>query len=255
MMKKYVIYLFALLSLAVSCDKSKHSISIPDELGATEREHYVEAEGGEVEFTIYANKSGDVTVSDEDAGWITLSENSFSGDITLRVSAAANQGFQRRADLVLATSTRKDTISIFQKGSVEEKCHIKAQSLVIYNDSDLKSFETDINVPLSQVHMIISYSDDQEWISNCTLTAKNFTFSAEANTDDYNLRKAFISFEYKNGWDEVERYLVTVLQAKADNKIGTIFTAEELREVATVDGYMLPDDAIIEGIIVSDREN
>ena len=255
MMKKYVIYLFALLSLAVSCDKSKHSISIPDELGATEREHYVEAEGGEVEFTIYANKSGDVTVSAEDAGWITLSENSFSGDFTLRVSAAANQGFQRRADLVLATSTRKDTISIFQKGSVEEKCHIKAQSLVIYNDSDLKSFETDINVPLSQVHMIISYSDDQEWISNCTLTAKNFTFSAEANTDDYNLRKAFISFEYKNGWDEVERYLVTVLQAKADNKIGTIFTAEELREVATVDGYMLPDDAIIEGIIVSDREN
>lgn len=255
MMKKHVIYLFALLFLAASCDKSKHSFSLPDELGATEREHYVDAEGGEVEVTVYANKSGDVTMSDETAGWITLSENTFTGDFTLKVSAAANQGFQRKADLVLATDTRKDTISIFQYGSVEEKCRIKAQSLVIYNDSDLKSFETDINVPLDQVHMIISYSDDQEWISNCTLTEKNFTFSADANEDNYNLRKAFISFEYKNGWGELERNLVTVLQARADNKIGTVLTAENLREMATVDGYMLPDDAIIEGIIVSDREN
>ena len=253
-MKRYITILFT-IALACSCDKSQHSISLPDELGATQREHYVDAEGGTLEIDIYANKSGEVTFSDEVASWISVSDKSFNGDFTLNVTASANDGFRRRADLVLVTDTRKDTISFFQYGAIEEKCHIKAQSLVIYNDSDLKSFETDINVPLDRIDMAISYSDNQEWISNCTLTENNFTFNADANKDVYNLRKAYISFEYRNGWDELERSLVTVLQAKADNKIGTIFTAEQLREVATVNGYTLPDDAIIEGIIVSDREN
>ena len=193
-MKKYITILFTIV-LACSCDKSQHSISLPDELGATQREHYVDAEGGTLEIDIYANKSGEVTFSDEVASWISVSAKSFNGDFTLNVTASANDGFRRRADLVLVTDTRKDTISIFQYGAIEEKCHIKAQSLVIYNDSDLKSFETDINVPLDRIDMVISYSDDKEWISNCTLTETNFTFNAEANKDAYSIRKAYISFE------------------------------------------------------------
>ena len=252
--KKCALLILGVL-VAVSCDKSFHEIYKPTELGATQREFYVAAEGEDVEVTVYANEKGSIQVLGEAEKWVNLSTTSFDSDFTLTVSTKANQGFKRKADIVLESGTRKDTVALYQYGIVEEKCHIFAQSMIVYNNDEVNSFEVDINVPFEQIRQAVAYNTDDEWLSDMNLTQKAFTFKAAKNTDKLNTRSAYISFQYKNGWNEVENYMVTLLQARADNKVGTFFSAEQLREVATSEGYVLPEDAIIEGYIVSDREN
>ena len=253
-MNKYALLILGVLA-AVSCDKSFHEIYTPVELGATQNELYVAAEGEEVEVIIYANSEGNVKVLGDAANWVTLSTATFNSDFTLKITAAANSGFRRRADVVLESDIRKDTVSLYQYGAIEEKCNILAHSMIVYNDDQVNSFETDINVPFSQIKTAIAYSTADEWLKEATLTEKAFTFKALKNTDALNTRSAYVSFQYKNGWNEVENHMVTIVQAKSDNKFGTFFSAEQLRDVATVDGYTLPEDAIVEGYIVSDREN
>ena len=251
---KYALLILGVL-VAASCDKSYHEIYKPTELGATEREFYVAAEGEDIEVEIYASEKGNVTVLGEAAQWVSLSTTSFDSDFILAISTKANQGFKRKADIVLESGTRKDTVALFQYGAKEEKCRILAQSMIVYNNDQVNSFEVDINVPFEQIKQAVAYNTDDEWLSEMNLTQSAFTFKAAKNTDKENTRSAYISFQYKNGWDEVENYMVTLLQARADNKVGTFFSAEQLREVATSGGYVLPEDAIIEGYIVSDREN
>ena len=241
--------------VASSCDKAYHEIYKPTELGATQKEFYVEAEGEEFEVLVYANEPGNVTVIGEAQNWMNLSATTFNSDFTLKVSASANDGFRRKAKLVFESGNVKDTVAVYQYGTIEEKCRILAQSVIVYNNDELNSFETDINVPFSQIKQSVAYNTDEEWISDMTLSETSFTFKAAKNSDKQNTRVAYISFQYKNGWEEVENYMVTLLQARADNKIGTFYSAEQLRDFATSSGYVLPQDAIIEGYIVSDREN
>ena len=251
---KYALMAVAVL-LAASCDKAYHEIYVADELGATQREFYVEAEGEELEVLIYANNVGTVKVSEDAASWVKISQSSFNSDFTLKVDASANQGFKRRANLIFEAGSVKDTVVLYQYGAIEEKCKILAQSMIVYNDGKVNSFETDINVPMDKIHQVVAYNTDEEWLSDMKLTENSFTFKAADNKDKFNMRSAYLTFQYRNGWDELESYAVTVLQAKADNKIGTIFSAETLRQVATAEGYVLPEDAIIEGYIVSNTEN
>jgi len=253
-MKRYISFLTVLLVL-FSCDKAWREIHVADELGAVVREHYVAADGESVKVMGYANDAGRI-IPDRDAeDWITLSQTSFDKDFELTVCAGQNFGFKRRADLVIEMNDRKDTVTIFQYGTVEEKCGILAQSVVVYNDENTNTFATDISVPLESIKTEVRYPSDEEWIHDCTLSESNFSFTTDVNPDDVNSRRAYIAFEYINGWEQTEHYLVTVIQARSDNNIGTFYTAQQLRELATTEGYALPEDAIIEGIIVSDTEN
>lgn len=251
---KYALLILGVL-VAASCDKAYHEIYKPTELGATQREFYVDAEGGNVEVTVYANEAGSVTVLGDAANWVNISTTSFNSDFELAISAAANDGFKRKANVVFESGERKDTVAVYQYGAIEEKCRILAQSVIIYNNDEVNSFETDINVPFEQIRQAVAYNTDDEWLSEMKLTQNTFTFKAAKNTDKINTRSAYLSFQYRNGWDEVENYMVTILQARADNKVGTFFSAEQLRDMATTEGYTLPEDAMIEGYIISDREN
>jgi hypothetical protein len=57
-----------------------------------------------------------------------------------------------------------------------------------------------------------------------------------------------------DGWDMLRTIRISVLQARADNEIGTKYTLEQIRSAATVGGYRVPEDALIEGYIVSTTE-
>lgn len=247
--------LLAILLLAVSCDKSKRDFFIAEELGSTVNEHYVDAEGGSVTVTVYTNRSGVVNLNPDAEGWITLSNRTFDKDFDLTINAAANEGIRRRADIILETDSRKDTISVFQEGALEEIFKIYDHSVVVYNDQQTNTLAADLNVSLESVKTELRYPTEEEWIYDYSLSETGFNFKTYANEDPLNTRRAYVAFEYVNGWNQVENYLVTIIQARQDNKIGTIYTAQQLRELATESGYVLSDDAIIEGIIVSDTEN
>ena len=257
-MKKITIITIASLAMMLlwSCDKDSHMVYAPDELGMPEHDFYVEKAGGDIEIGYLSNKSGTISFVDEaDGGWVHPGTMSFSGDGKLAVTVDRNTGFPRRADILFLTDTRKDTVSVFQKGAVEEKFYVSAGSMVVFNGATAaNSVATDINVPLENVTIEIRYSGTEEWIKNCVLSSSALTFTTTDNPDRNYTRRAMIVLTYKDGWKATQTATVTVIQAKADNNIGTTFTAEDLRSVATIGGYTLPEDAIVEGYIVSTTE-
>ena len=247
---------FAVLLLSQSCDKTYHDVFAPDELGMAEHEYYVGQAGGDVDIPFLANKHGVVSLLDQsDASWAQLVTTSFDKDGDLSVHIQPNDGFKRRADILLSTDTRKDTVFVFQSGAVEEKFYVSAGSMIVYNGtSEVNSVATDINVPLDRISTEVRFSGDEEWIKDCQLTSTAFTFKTTDNTDKNYTRHANVVLTFLDGWRALKTETISVIQARADNKIGNVITAEELRNVATVDGYTLPEDALIEGYIVSTTE-
>ena len=251
--------IFAIASLAligfVSCDKDYHEVYAPDELGLPENEFYAEAAGDELDIMYLSNKKGTFSFIDErDASWVTLGSKSFNGDGNLTVKVSPNSGFKRRADILLSTETRNDTISVFQHGEIEEKFNVSAGSMIVYNGVDENVISTDITVLLSKIKTEVHFSGDDEWIQDCNLTSSSLTFKTTDNADEDYTRRATIVLSYLDGWDQLQVARIAVIQARADNNIGKVYTAAELRNIATVEGYVLPEEALIEGYIVSTNE-
>ena len=242
--------------LCASCDKNYHEVVAPDELGMPEHEYYIDETGGDLDVAYLSNKKGTITLVDPaDKDWLQLGTTAFENDGDLPVHVLENNGFKRRADILFTTDTRKDTVSVFQSGTVEEKFFVFAESVLVMNGTgETHTVATDINVPLSDIKTEVRYSGGEEWVTDCQLTNTELTFKTSDNSDRNYMRRALVVLTYKDGWDATQTATVTVLQARADNKVGTTFTPEELRSVATVSGYTLPEDAIVEGYIVSTTE-
>ncbi len=247
---------FLVILLLPSCEKNYYGVFAPDELGLPEAEFYVEQDGGDIDIQFLANKPGEFSLIDpENNSWIELRATTFEKDGQLPVHVKSNDGFKRRADILLSTETRKDTISVFQKGAVEEKFYIASSSMLVYNGGDgISTVSAEINVPLSRIHTEVRFSGQEEWIRDCQLTTSSFSFKATDNPDKNYKRRAIIVLSYVDGWNATQTASITVFQAPSDNKIGSVFTAEQLRSFATVSGYTLPEDAFIEGYIVSTTE-
>ena len=259
-MKKTTILLLAasaLLWLCASCDKDRHDVVPPDELGAPEHKYYVEAEGEDITIPFLTNKAGSVSlVNQADENWVQLGRDRFEGmDGSIPVTVRANTGFPRRADLLFKTENRKDTISVFQKGAVEEIFDIAAGSMVVFNGTqEATTVATDINIPLNSIKTEIRYASGDGWIKDCELTQSSFSFKTEDNPDKDYSRRALIVLSYKDGWRDTQERILSVIQARSDNQLGTTFTFEQLRAIASVAGYTLPEDSLIEGYIVSTTE-
>ena len=259
-MKKITIFTIAscaLIWLCASCDKDRYDVVPADELGAAEHDYYVAAAGEDLEIPFLTNKPGTVSLAnDADNQWIQLGLESFEGvDGSIPVRVMANDGFPRRADILIKTDTRKDTLSVFQHGAVEEIFEIAAGSMVVFNGTgEANTVVTDINVPLSNIRTEVRYAAGDGWIKDCELTQGSFSFRTEDNPDKDYTRRALIVLSYKNGWRETQQRTLSVIQARSDNQLGTTFTFEQLRTIASVAGYTLPEDSLIEGYIVSTTE-
>ncbi|MBO4340134.1 MAG: BACON domain-containing protein [Bacteroidales bacterium] len=255
-MKKTTLFTIIALLLLQSCDKNYHPVFAPDELGMPKHRIEVDENGGDIEIEFLANKSGTVSlINQEDDAWIKLVKTTFESDGTIPVQVQKNSGFKRRSEIIFVTDTRKDTVSVFQKGAEEDKFYVSAGSMVVFNGgAEVNSVAADINVPLSSIETEIRYSGTEQWITDCKLGNTALTFKTTDNPDKDYMRRAAIFLTYVDGWKETQTLSVTVIQPRADNNIGTVFTPEGLREVATVSGYTLPEDALVDGYIVSTTE-
>lgn len=252
MKTQMIISIGILLLTLVACDKNQFVVYPPDELGAVEKTYEVEASSGSLSVPVLANAQGSVLVSEN---WLSPSVTAFDADFTLGLSYTANSGFPRHAEVFLETATRRDTVTVYQRGAKDELFHLKTSSLIVYNGSGQTSVPVDINVPLDKVTTDVRYMSGEGWLQNCKLSGSSLSFTTSDNTDQNNMRRALVVLSYTDGWGELREERLTVIQARADNTVGTMFTAGQLRQVATVDGYILPDDAFFEGYIVGTTED
>ena len=203
-MKKTTIFTIALLALGLcsSCDKNKFEVVPPDELGMPEHEYYVGNAGGNVNIQFLTNKPGTVSLMNEnDGSWLKFGTSSFEGaDGSIPVQVSANEGFKRRADILFLTDTRKDTVSVFQNGSIDEIFYISAESILVMNGTgEVNSIAAEINIPLDRIKTEVRYSGGEEWIKNCQLSSSALTFSTSDNADKKYSRQANIFLSFKDG--------------------------------------------------------
>ena len=193
--------------LCASCDKNYHEVVAPDELGMPEHEYYIDETGGDLDVAYLSNKKGTITLVDPaDKDWLQLGTTAFENDGDLPVHVLENNGFKRRADILFTTDTRKDTVSVFQSGTVEEKFFVFAESVLVMNGTgETHTVVTDINVPLSDVKTEVRYSGGEEWVKDCQLTNTALTFKTSDNSDRNYMRRALVVLTYKDGWDATQQ--------------------------------------------------
>ena len=257
-MKNTLIPAFVLVGLLLffSCEKNYFDVFPPDELGAEKTSYEVESEGDSLTVVFLSNKKGTISLQNkDDESWVKLGSDSFESDDTLSVLVLNNPGFKRRADIVFRTDTREEKVALLQKGAIDDSLYFSATSVVAYNGAvEPTSVAARINVPVSSVSIELRFSGSDEWIYDCQLTDSLFSFKTKDNPDRNYKRRAVIALSYVDGWKDVVEYTLTVTQPKSDNSTGTVLSASDLRGLATVAGYVLPEDTLLEGYIVSTTE-
>lgn len=257
-MKK--IFILTIASLAVlffqSCEKNYFDVYTADELGAVQKTYEVAAGGEDVHIPFLSNQEGTIRLmNSEDESWVWLESTAFKSDGTLTVHVLPNDGFRRRAGIVFTTETRRDSVTLLQNGIKEDIFEAHTTSKVVLNGTtEANSIPVTVKVPLDMVDTQVIYPGDEDWIFDCQLSENALTFKTTDNTDELHMRRANIILSFTDGWDRSRTLNISVAQTRADNSLGTVYSPQELMDVATARGYVLPDDAVMEGYIVSTTE-
>lgn len=253
-MKKEILLLLLLLA-AYSCKLDDAEYLQRDELGALDKEFTVGSDMGRLTFPVYANKSGRVSVL-EGGAWLSAATTTFDSDATITLDYLYNEGFPRLGRVELSTDTRRDTVTIKQKGGMEEWLDFPQTSMVVYNGSTEPSvLPVEGNVDFGKVRHSIVYIDGENWIGSVNLSQDKLELTTTDNPDPQNVRRARIRMSYTDGWQKERVFTIQVTQAPSDNLIGELQTFPQIREMATTAGSMIADDYCIEGYVVSRPES
>lgn len=244
------------LLLLQACGKNNPEFVPPILSDEPEQRYYVIESGDDIVIQVALNKAGSIyLLNPDDQAWLQLGSTIFSANGSVPVHVQKNDGGKRRADILFSAGKWKDTVSVFQYGAIEERFLVRTKSMVVYNGHDeVNSVATDINVPLESIKTEIRYTGSEAWIKDCKLESGSLRFKTTDNTDASSMRTARIILSYIDGWKDTQTATIDVHQPRADNYIGTVFTPEDLRDVASVEGYILPEDALVDGFIVSTTE-
>lgn len=271
-MKKIIEY-FTLAALSAmgfcacaNLDDAEYSSA--DELGAIKKEYVLEAQPEAMTIkdtiNIYSNKDGKASLMDnKDSKWIRVCDETFKhneGAATsmVRFEYTGNQSTPRMAKILLQTDTRQDTVSVFQKGVIDEIFEFPIQAVTTLSSE--RSFEVpvDVNIPIKDVEVKIVYQGPSGWISNdvkSTLSSDKFVVETLPNDSEDVIRRAQIFFSWTNGWGELLRRSVTVTQTGSNDKLGTEIAWTDLRDMATTVATPIEGDYILTGYVVSDNAN
>lgn len=253
MMKKLFV-LFSILCLVAGCSLDDAEYLVRDELGTSSSEYVVGADIGTLYLNVLANKQGTVRVIQGES-WLHAVTTAFSGDTKLRFDYLYNEEFPRLGKIELNTGTRRDTITIKQKGLVDEVLDFPSTSILVYNGKGQASLPVVCNVNMSEVTTTVEYIDDNEWISQVVLDSDELVFTPSDNTDAKHSRKARIRISYKDGWESVHLFFIQVTQMPSTNTLGELLSFEQLRSMSEGSLTPLSEDYCIDGYVVSRPES
>lgn len=251
---KRIFTLAALVVVAVACKVDDAQYLERDELGTAGKEFVVGAEIGSLNVNLYANKSGAVRVLQGES-WLHSAQSVFDTDAVLRFDYLYNEGFPRIAVVELATSTRKDTILIKQRGLVDECLEFPSNSILVYNGQGRTQIPVQSNIDLEKVEIDVQYIDGKGWMGSPVLSRDNLAFDTVDNEDQTHSRKARIRISRQDGWGENHVAYIQVTQAPSTNLIGENISFEQLRALPTGARTLITDDYCIEGYVVSRPES
>lgn len=251
--------LVAALLLAVSCSDPLADIPLV-ELGTPVKEFILEPDGGIVELPVYSNGAYHIETL-ESVPWFALNAAGGSGDGTVKASLDINEGFRRMTRFVLCSDvdSRRDTISVKQKGMLAAELSIDNTSLIGPGAGGTYSAELRTNIDFADFVLDIQYPSLSEgWISSVNISGddpkhKSLDIVTEANPEDNSVRNASISLLFIDGWGERTSLRINYIQKSSRELLGEVVSFSEARQFYST-GEPIDEYVLIEGIIVSDRD-
>lgn len=192
-----------------------------------------------------------------DAEWISAPARSRDKD-GFDITCPANEGVARAAGIILAIEKagHYDTLTVRQKGTVIPSIRLESERYTFKGSKAGKAeIPVSINVPEEDIVCSTEYlSESKDWISGVTVSGGKLIFDYTAN-DTAVRRNARLSLSFTDGWGTESSTLLCISQSNSLDSEGIELSFTDLRQYATVEGSLIDTDLIIEGIVVSNREN
>ncbi len=191
------------------------------------------------------------------AEWVSAPETSRDKE-GFDIICPVNDGVARIAMIYLAIeeASHYDTLTIRQKGSVIPSIVFEKSNYTLKGSAAGKAeIAIKANVPEEELTCKIDYlSRSTDWISNIEISGGMLRFDYPANADAAR-RNARLTLNYTDGWGEVTTTLLYVSQQNSSDNDGVEMSFADLKAMAVEETMPLNNDIIIEGIVVSDRNN
>ena len=254
----------AVTSTALSCSLDETADIRLVELGTALEDNVclIEAAGGPYELSIYSNGDYHIEMLSE-ASWLTMSALEGNGDGVLKLTATQNPDFKRMVTFVLCSDvdSRRDTVYVKQKGSIEANLSVDNTSIVLNGAGGQSAIAINTNIPADRFDIKVDYdlNDTDGVVSTGWLetSMENTSLNLTSIKNDHAeaVRTASVLLSFVDGWGDKVALELNVLQKNSNEMLGVIKSFKEVRDMVVgtdaVVEYEVEDDIILEGVVVS----
>lgn len=238
------------LLAAFSCIHDEEFVEV-DDLGAPKDRFEVKAEAGSVEVEIYTNKH---TTAHFIGGcdWAQIKTSGIESDGKFVVEYQENTSYPRHAKIEFATSTRRDTCVLLQKGKTEEIFQINKYVITSY---DAQPEDVTVSIESDNVgyDYFVRYVDGYDWMS-VTQSGDKLTIAPSANAGA-GAREAQILVSWTDGWGELQQKTIVFRQAASGESLVEKTFAEVRSAVGSESVWNVTENVAIVGYVINEKND
>ncbi len=246
----------ALAAFICSCstDMFERTINIGSGLGFPEKVVTLEAAEGERTIAVLATQ--EYTIS-SDASWLNCPATGQEGREGFVMHYSANDSFPRVATVVVAIDEHShfDTLTVRQRGAVAPALTVKSPSITVRGSSGGEfQLSLDTNLPDDAISLTWAYDEGAAWFEEPQIKGSALHFKYSANPESHT-RRGSITASYSDAFGNLLTIPFQLIQLSNSDSAGKDFSLQEFCSLASEEGTPIVEDATIEGIVVSDKEN
>ncbi len=244
----------ALTALACAKDINERKINEGSGLGYPEKVCDLEAEPGQVTIPVIATRTYAVRT---DASWLSVPATAPAGKEGFTMGYSANSSLPRSAEVIIAIDETHhyDTLTVRQKGKTVPTLSTATHIISVKGSSPgVQEAAIETNIPMDLLKLSWDSEGSEGWIDGVTLKDSRLSFSYTANPDSHP-RHGNITVSYTDAFGAVLSIPFQISQLSASDSAGELYDFDQLFALATTEGAEIEEDIVIEGIVVSDKEN
>lgn len=255
-MRKSLLPLLAASVFLSACTKdiNERTINVGSGLGFPEKTITLEAAAGELAVAVLSTHEYRI---DSDADWLSVPATGAPGREGFTLGYSANEGFPRIASVTVAIDATNhfDTLTVRQKGAIMPRLTAASPIITVKGSSDgTCEVKLDTNIPDDAINLTRAVDGDLYWFTEPVIKSGVLSFGFSANPFGYT-RRASVTLSYNDAFGSSISIPFQICQLSNEDSAGKEYSIADFCALATEDGTPVEEDLIIEGIVVSDKEN
>lgn len=242
----------ALLALSCAKDINERTIHEGSGLGFPQKLYVLGTQAGQLAIPVIATREFNITT---DASWITVPQTAPAGREGFLARYTANTSLPRAARVIVSIENHRDTVTLRQKGSVEPELAASSNVIAVKGSADGKA-EVPLQTNLAAGDLKLSWETEgnESWIDGVKVEGGRLLFDYKSNPLSYT-RHGNITVSYTDAFENELSIPFQVSQLSHTDSAGEELSLQEFCALATEEGTEIENEVVIEGIVVSDKEN